>query len=32
MTADGAPHVMDPVDEEKLAKLITRNGGEAVRP
>ncbi|WP_164101283.1 protein kinase domain-containing protein [Candidatus Laterigemmans baculatus] len=32
LNADGAAHEMDPVDWEKLAKLITRNGGEVVRP
>lgn len=32
LTADGAAHSMDPVDYEKLAKLITRNGGEPVKP
>ncbi len=32
LTADGAARSMDPVDYEKLAKLITRNGGEPVEP
>jgi len=32
LTADAATHSMDPVDYEKLAKLITRNGGESVKP
>lgn len=32
LTADGAVHSMQPVDYEKLAKMITRAGGEPVEP
>ena len=32
VTADAAPHFMDPIDYDRLAKLITRNGGEPVEP
>jgi len=32
LTADGAPRLMDPVDYDRLAKLITRDGGEPVEP
>src|SRR5690606_11232700 len=28
VTADATPHFMDPVDYDRLTKLITRNGGE----
>ncbi|KLU02119.1 Serine/threonine protein kinase [Rhodopirellula islandica] len=32
LMADGAVRTMDPVDEEKLKALITRDGGEQVEP
>ncbi len=32
LTADGAAHSMDPIDWEKLAQLITRDGRELLRP
>jgi len=32
VTADAASHVMEPIDYDRLVKLITRNGGEPVEP
>lgn len=32
VTADGKVHSLDPIDWDRLAKLITRNGGERVDP
>lgn len=32
VTADAVPRFMDPVDYDRLTKLITRNGGEPVEP
>ena len=32
LMADGSVRTMDPVDEEKLKALITRDGGERIEP
>ena len=32
LTCDGSVRTMDPIDKEKLAKMITRDGREVVQP